>query len=144
MLDKAFIKSTVVFSFTTLCTTNLDRINRITPNTYLSIRFQSSSFIVSDFVPERGLMQFLLIEIIFNLHPLIPEVCSIKLLNSWSLAFFSGHHFHSNLALIPLFGSQIILSTILAIQNNNHTQKNKYLCGKPFFFEGKNHGTNSE
>ena len=34
-------------------------------------------------------------------------------------------------------GSQIILSTILAIKNNNHTQEHKYLCGKPFLFEGK-------
>ena len=41
-------------------------------------------------------------------------------------------------------GFQIILSTILAIQNNNHTQKHKYLRGKPFLLEGKKHGTNSK
>ena len=41
-------------------------------------------------------------------------------------------------------GFQIILSTILAIQNNNHTQKHKYLREKPFLLEGKNHGTNSK
>ena len=33
--------------------------------------------------------------------------------------------------------SQIILSTILAIQNSNYTQEHKYLCEKPFLFEGK-------
>ena len=43
--------------------------------------------------------------------------------------------------IMVLVGSQIILSQILAIQNNNHTQKHKYLREKPF---GKNHGTNSE
>ena len=40
--------------------------------------------------------------------------------------------------------SQIILSTILAIQNNNHTQKCKYLHENPFLLKGKNHETNSE
>ena len=82
-------------------------------------------------------MQFLPIEIIFNLHPPIREVCSIKFLNSWTLAFFSGHRFHFNLALIPLVGSQTILSQILAIQNSNHTQEHKYLHRKLFLFEGK-------
>ena len=54
MLEKAFIKSTMVFSFTILCTIDLGRINRITLNTCLSRRFQSSSFIVSSFVPKEA------------------------------------------------------------------------------------------
>ena len=33
--------------------------------------------------------------------------------------------------------SQIILSTILRVQNNNHTQEHKYLREKLFLFEGK-------
>ena len=42
-------------------------------------------------------------------------------------------------------GSQIILSTILAIQNSNHIQEHKYLREKPFLFERKkNHRTNFE
>ena len=45
---------------------------------------------------------------------------------------------------LPLVGPQIILSQKLSIQNNNHTQQHKYLRGNPFFFEGKNHGTNFE
>ena len=39
--------------------------------------------------------------------------------------------------MLLFVGSQIILSIILTIQNNNHTQEHKYLCGKPFLFEGK-------
>ena len=96
--DKVFIKSTMVFSFTTLCATDLDKVNRITPNTYLSRRFHSSSFIVLGFFPKKRQIQFLPIEIIFNLHPPIPKVYSIKLLNSWSLAFFYGHYFYWNLS----------------------------------------------
>ena len=42
-----------------------------------------------------------------------------------------------SLPLIPLIRSQIILSTILVIQNNNHTQEHKYLHGKLFFLKGK-------
>ena len=38
--------------------------------------------------------------------------------------------------------TQKILSQILAIQNNNHTQEHKYLRENPFLFEGKNHRTN--
>ena len=34
-------------------------------------------------------------------------------------------------------GSQIILSTILAIQNSNYIQEHKYLHEKPFLFKGK-------
>ena len=58
MLDKTFIKFTVVFSFTTLCATNLDRVNEITPSACLSRRFQSSSFIFSSFFPKRGKCNF--------------------------------------------------------------------------------------
>ena len=47
--DKIFIKSAVVFSFMTLCATDLDRVNLITPSTYLSRRVHSSSFIVAGF-----------------------------------------------------------------------------------------------
>ena len=39
---------------------------------------------------------------------------------------------------------QIILSTILAIQNSNHAQEHKYLREKSFLLKGKNHRTNSE
>ena len=98
MLDKAFIRSIVLFSFTTLYATDLDKVNRITRSTYLSKRFHSSSFIVSDFVPQKRQKQLLPIRIIFYLHPSILEVCFIKLLNSWSLAFFSSHLFDSNLS----------------------------------------------
>ena len=85
-------------------------------------------------------MQLLPIEIIFNLHPLISKVCFIKLLNSWSLTFFSGHRFHSNLGLISLVGTQIILSQILAIQNNNHTQEHNIYVENPFSWREKNTG----
>ena len=76
MLGKPFITSIVVFSFITLCATNLNRVNRITPSTCLSRRFHHSSFIVSSFFPKRGRPK----EIIFYLHPPMPKVCSIKLL----------------------------------------------------------------
>ena len=85
-------------------------------------------------------MQLLPIEIIFNLHLLISKVCFIKLLNSWSLALFSGHRFHSNLGLIPLVGTQIILSQILAIQNNNHTQEHNIYMENPFSWKEKTTG----
>ena len=52
--DKAFIRSTVVFSFTTLCATNLNRVNLITPSTCLSRRTYSSSFIIASFSPRSG------------------------------------------------------------------------------------------
>ena len=59
ILDKAFIRFAVVFSFTTLCATNLDRVNPITPSTCLSRRAYSSAFIASGFVPKRGKCNFL-------------------------------------------------------------------------------------
>ena len=59
MPDKAFIKSAVVFSFTTLCATDLDRVNLITPSTCLSRRAHSSAFTASGFVPKRGRCYFL-------------------------------------------------------------------------------------
>ena len=59
MLDKAFIRSIVLFSFTTLHATDLDKVNRITHSTYLSRRFHSSSFIVSNFVPQKRQKQLL-------------------------------------------------------------------------------------
>ena len=37
-------------------------------------------------------------------------------------------------------GSQIILSIILAIQNNNHTQEHKIYMKNPFFLKGKTTG----
>ena len=49
-----FIKSIVVFSFTTLCATDLNKVNRLPPSTYLSRRLNSSSFIVFGFFPKRG------------------------------------------------------------------------------------------
>ena len=58
--DKAFIRSAVVFSFTTLCATNLDRVNLITPSTCLSRRAYSSAFIASSFVPKISRCNFLL------------------------------------------------------------------------------------
>ena len=44
------------------------------------------------------------------------------------------------LALIPFVGSQIILSRILAIQNNNHTQEHKIYLENPFSLKGKTTG----
>ena len=41
------------------------------------------------------------------------------------------------LALIPLVGSQITLSQILAIQNNNHTQNTNIYVENPFSLKGK-------
>ena len=41
------------------------------------------------------------------------------------------------LALIPLVGFQIILSQILAIQNNNHTQNTNIYMENPFSLKGK-------
>ena len=32
----------------------------------------------------------------------------------------------------------------ISIQNSNYTQEYKYLCGKPFHFEGENYETNFE
>ena len=81
MPDKAFIISTVVFSFPTLCAIDLDRVNQITLGTCLSRRFHSSSSILSGFFPKRDML-LLLKEIIFNLHPSIPKAYSIKLLDS--------------------------------------------------------------
>ena len=49
ILEKAFIRSVVVFSFTTLCATNLDRVNLITSSTCLPRRAHSSTFIVRFF-----------------------------------------------------------------------------------------------
>ena len=57
--NRAFIRSAMVFSFTTLCATNLNRVNLITPSTCLSKRAHSSSFIASGFVPKRGRCNFL-------------------------------------------------------------------------------------
>ena len=57
--DKAFIKSAVVFSSTTLCVTDLDRVSLITPSTCLSRRAHSSAFIASGFVPKKGKCNFL-------------------------------------------------------------------------------------
>ena len=57
--DKAFIRSAVVFSFTTLCATDLDKVNLITHSTCLSRRAHSSSFIASGFVPKKGRCNFL-------------------------------------------------------------------------------------
>ena len=41
------------------------------------------------------------------------------------------------LTLIPLVGSQLILSTILAIQNNNHTQEHEIYEENPFSLKEK-------
>ena len=41
------------------------------------------------------------------------------------------------LTLIPLVGSQIILSTILAIQNNNHIQEHEIYEENPLSLKGK-------
>ena len=57
--DKASIKFAVVFSFTTLCATDLDKVNLIIPSTCLSRRAHSSSFIALGFVPKRGRCNFL-------------------------------------------------------------------------------------
>ena len=42
-----------------------------------------------------------------------------------------------------IVGSQIILSTILAIKNNNHTQEYKICVENPFFLKGKTTGQTS-
>ena len=47
--NKAFIRFAVVFSFTTLCATDLNRVNLITPRTCLSRSAHSSAFILSSF-----------------------------------------------------------------------------------------------
>jgi hypothetical protein len=46
-----------------------------------------------------------------------------------------------NLVLCELRYSTI---NIINYQDINHTQEHKYLRGKLFLLEGKNHGTNSE
>ena len=58
MLDKAVMKPTVVVSFTTLCATDIDRVNLITPSTCLSRRVHSASSILSGFFPKRGRCNF--------------------------------------------------------------------------------------
>ena len=58
---------------------------------------------------------------------------------------WGGPHKHgTHLYMKGMLVRYIQWSQILAIQNSNHTQEYKYLSGKPFFFEGKIHGTNSE
>ena len=58
MLDKAFIRSVVVFSLMSSCATNLDRVYRITLSTCLSRRLHSLSFIVSSFFSKRDRCNF--------------------------------------------------------------------------------------
>ena len=111
--DKAFIRSAVVFSFTTLCVTDLDRINLITPSTCLLRRAHSSAFHSIKICPPKRQMQFPLIEIIFNLHPPICKVCAIKLFYSRQLSCFLCHCSHSNLTL----GSDTSCRELIRIPN---------------------------
>ena len=53
MLEKVVIRPTVVVSFTTLCTNNLDKVNLITPSTCLSRRAYSASSIYQVSSPEE-------------------------------------------------------------------------------------------
>ena len=81
-------------------------------------------------------------EIIFNLHPPIPEVCSIKLLNSWSLAFFSGHRFYSNLRFdttcwVP---NNIITNISKKKKKKTTTQEHIIYVENPFSLKGKMKG----
>ena len=99
MPDKASIRFVVVFSFTTLCATDLDRVNLITPSTCLSRRAYSSAFIASSFVPKRGRCNFL------------PwrqsSICILQYANSVPSNFFYSRHLscflchcsHSNLTI---------------------------------------------
>ena len=89
-------------------------------------------------------MQFLLIEIIFNLHHPISKVCSIKLFNLWSFTFFSDHRFYSNLSFdTTCWVPNNIITNTSNPKEQSHT-RTQNLREKHFLFEGKNHGTNSK
>ena len=80
-------------------------------------------------------------------HFLFLQVCSLfnasktKPLLILSLGFFWLYVCMIN--WLVFVGSQIIFSTKLSIQNNNHIQEYKYLHGKPILLKRKNHKTNS-
>ena len=82
----------MVFSFTTLCATDLDRVNLITPSTCLSRRAHSSAIIVSGFSHGSG-------RCILDLHPPKSKVCAIELFYSRCISCVLCHCFHSNLTL---------------------------------------------
>ena len=65
------------------------------------------------YLPQKRQMQLLPIEIILNLRSPKSKVCFIKLLNSWSLAFFSNHHFHSNLSSDTTF--KVVISNYIVL-----------------------------
>lgn len=80
MFERASIRHFVVVSFKMLNATLRDSVNRITPNACLSRSIQSSAFVASSFVYERGWCNFIwYILCIFDLH--LPEckVCAIEL-----------------------------------------------------------------
>ena len=69
-----------------------------------------------------------------------PAEAPSKGSNSWHLAWSVSQPSWALILVVASkisIGSQIILSIILAVQNNNHTQKHKYLHGKPFLLKGK-------
>ena len=80
-------------------------------------------------------MQLILIELIQYLKS-VPSNFSIPKALPSSLAIAST----LTLVLIPLVGSQIILSIILTIQNNNHTQEYKIYVENSFSLKGKTTG----
>ena len=80
-------------------------------------------------------MQLILIELIQYLKS-VPSNFSIPKTLPSSLAIAST----LTLVLIPLVGSQIILSIILTIQNNNHTQEYKIYVENSFSLKGKTTG----
>ena len=139
MPGKAFIRSIVVFSLTTLCKTDLNRINRITLNICLPRRFQSSSFIVLCFFSKKGDATSSHGDNLQYSKSVLSNFLIPKALSS-SLAIASTQTY----ALISLVGSWIILPQILSIPNSNCTQEHNFLRWKPFLFEGKNQGKNFE
>ena len=82
---------------------------------------------------------------------LCDRPCDLPMHDSFAQTAYVNHLANWCLWTIPMdelemviFAIPSILSQILAIQNNKYTQKHKYLHGKLFLLEGKNHGINSK
>lgn len=113
--DKATIKVAVVFSLITLCATNLDRVNQITPKpVYLTSSSQHLPCCSAFFPTKRSKV---------SSHKDNPqsafsdnEICVVKLLTSKYFHLFSRHRSHSNPT--SCWGSKLLGKCFFPIDNN--------------------------